>query len=127
VSRAAMRCPRVARHARGETLANPRDSRGTRRSRSGDEGARPRYDASFALTDVVTCRRGRSFRLALTGPLRIRQVPAAPERLVELHVGDQTVAANLRERGLRRVELLQGLEHLEVVGQPLPRSSPSRP
>src|SRR5262249_25664422 len=32
---------------------------------------------------------------------------------------DETVAANLRERGLGRVELLLGFEDLEVTGEPL--------
>ena len=34
-------------------------------------------------------------------------------------MAEETVAANLRERVLGRVELLLSLEHLEVVGQPL--------
>src|SRR2546428_175081 len=58
-------------------------------------------------------------RFILTCPLGVRQAPPTTERLVELHVGEETVAANLRERVLRRVELLLGFEHFEVIGQPL--------
>src|SRR5439155_151338 len=58
-------------------------------------------------------------RFTLICPLGVRQAPAATERLVELHVREETVAANLRERLLRRVELLLGLEHLEVAGEPV--------
>src|SRR3989449_6160051 len=48
---------------------------------------------------------------SLTCPLGVRQAPPTTERLVELHVGEETVAANLRERVLRRVELLRSEEH----------------
>src|SRR3989454_1154546 len=58
-------------------------------------------------------------RFILTCPLGVRQAPPTTERLVELHVGEETVAANLRERVLRRVELLLGFEHFEIIGQPL--------
>src|SRR5213596_3985959 len=58
-------------------------------------------------------------RFILTCPLGVRQAPPTTERLVELHVGEETVTANLRERILRRVELLLGFEHFEVIGQPL--------
>src|SRR2546422_6158475 len=50
-------------------------------------------------------------RFILTCPLGVRQAPPTTERLVELHVGEETVAANLRERVLRRVELLRSEEH----------------
>src|SRR5437879_5891453 len=52
-------------------------------------------------------------------PLSVGQAPAAAERLVETDVGEKTVTANLRERVLRRVELLLGFEHFEVIRQPL--------
>src|SRR5438309_9811579 len=58
-------------------------------------------------------------RFIPTCPLGVRQAPPTTERLVELHVGEETVAANLRERVLRRVELLLGFEHFEIIGQPL--------
>src|SRR5881628_93249 len=58
-------------------------------------------------------------RFILTCQLGVRQAPPTTERLVELHVGEETVAANLRERVLRRVELLLGFEHFEIIGQPL--------
>src|SRR5216683_6569279 len=54
-----------------------------------------------------------------TVPLRIRQAPAAPERLVELDEGEEPIAPELRQRPLRREELLLGLEHLEVVCEPV--------
>src|ERR1700675_1342428 len=57
--------------------------------------------------------------LVLTGPLDIGQVPPAAEGLVELDIGGQPIAADLRERRLRRIELLLGLEHLVVAGQAL--------
>src|SRR5207244_4004771 len=58
-------------------------------------------------------------RLLLVPPLSVGQAPATAERLVQANMGKETVAANLRERVLRRVELLLGFEHLEVIGQPL--------
>src|SRR5438094_3156671 len=48
-------------------------------------------------------------------PLSIGQAPPAPQRSVEADVGQQPVAADLRQRVLRRVELLLRLEHLEVA------------
>src|SRR5438132_50501 len=57
--------------------------------------------------------------LLLPLPLCIGQAPATAEPFVELHVRDETVEADLRERVLRRVELLLGFEHFEVIGQPL--------
>ena len=54
-----------------------------------------------------------------TRPLRIAQVPAATERLVELGVSYETIGANLGERVLRRIELLLSFEHLLVAGQAL--------
>src|SRR5438445_3671168 len=57
--------------------------------------------------------------LLLIRPLSVGQAPAAPERLVEPDMGEKAIAADLRQRVLRRVELLLGLEHLEVVGEPL--------
>src|SRR2546422_304811 len=60
-----------------------------------------------------------------TVPLRIRQAPAAPERLVELDIGEEPIAPDLRQRPLRRVKLLLGLEHLEVVCEPV-AGSPCR-
>src|SRR5712664_299356 len=59
-----------------------------------------------------------SFRLVV--PLGIGQAPAAPERLVELDVREEAVAPDLGQRVLRRVELLLGLEHLEIAGEPMP-------
>src|SRR3989475_11520999 len=58
-------------------------------------------------------------RLLLVLPLSVGQAPATAECLVQANMGEETVAANLRERVLRRVELLLGFEHLEVIGQPL--------
>ena len=34
-------------------------------------------------------------------------------------MGEKPIAADLRQHVLRRVELLLGLEHLEIVGEPL--------
>src|SRR2546426_7686983 len=57
--------------------------------------------------------------LLLVLPLSVGQAPATAECLVQANMGEETVAANLRRRVLRRVELLLGFEHLEVIGQPL--------
>src|SRR6266481_4443322 len=59
-----------------------------------------------------------SFRMVV--PLGIGQAPAASERLVELHVREEPVAPDLGQYVLRRVELLLGLEHLEIAGESLP-------
>src|SRR6266851_5739333 len=52
--------------------------------------------------------------LLLVLPLRAGQAPAAPQRLVEANMGEETVASDLREGVLGGVELLLGLEYLEV-------------
>src|SRR5262249_11701741 len=60
-----------------------------------------------------------------SGPLRVGQAPPAAESLVELDIGGEPIAADLRERRLRRIELLLGLQHLVVAGQAL--AGPARP
>src|SRR2546425_13213176 len=85
-------------------------------------------DGAVHVSHPFRCDRGRPAdsslassgpRFILTCPLGVRQAPPTTERPVELHVGEETVAANLRERVLRRVELLLGFEHFEIIGQPL--------
>src|SRR5215813_469042 len=49
--------------------------------------------------------------------LGILQVPAATERLVELHVGKEPIEPDLRLRVLGWEEPLQGLEDFEVAGE----------
>src|SRR5213593_1064536 len=41
-----------------------------------------------------------------------------PEGLVELDAGEEPIAPDLGQRALRREQLLLGLEHLVVAGQP---------
>src|SRR5262245_49886007 len=45
-------------------------------------------------------------------------LPAAAERAVELHDIGQLTKLGLHQRLLRRIELLLGLQHLEVARQP---------
>src|SRR3989442_12883979 len=58
-------------------------------------------------------------RFILTCPLGVRQAPPTTERLVERHLGGEKVAANLRDRVLRREGLLLGFVQLDIIGQPL--------
>src|SRR5207245_7176495 len=105
----------------------------SRQDRAGPEvhpylnGKRPgKEDHHAVLDESVRHRRyvwisfGHLLRLGLALPLSVGQAPAAPQRPVEANMAEETVAANLRERVLGRVEVLLSLEHLEVVRQPLP-------
>src|SRR5262249_42226691 len=48
---------------------------------------------------------------------RVGEVPAAAERLVELHVGEEPVQARGRLGLLDGIELLLGVENLEIAGK----------
>src|SRR5262245_44320826 len=78
--------------------------------------AMPTMEALQARALAAGSRRRRP-RLARR--LRILDVPAAAEGLVELDVRDQAVQANLGLGVLRGVELLLRVEHLEVAGEPV--------
>src|SRR4029450_1824102 len=67
---------------------------------------------------AVSFRRLLSRNFVLSGSLCIGQLPAAAEGLVERDVRGEPVAPDLRERLLGREELLLGLEHLVVAGEP---------
>src|SRR5438445_8388435 len=81
------------------------------------------FESMFAVRRPVRTRVFRhsiaaSLRLVL--PLVIGQAPPAPERLVEPDVREEPVAPDLGQRVLRWIELLLGLEHLEIAGEPVP-------
>src|SRR4029453_2784702 len=58
-------------------------------------------------------------RCLRTRPLSLAQTPASPKPLVAANMAEEAVTTNLRECALGRVELLLGLEHLEIIGQSL--------
>src|SRR4030095_424880 len=78
---------------------------------SGAAECMPVPRAAFYSTTPARCLR--------TRPLSLAQTPASPKRLVEANMADEAVTTNLRECALGRVELLLGLEHLEVTCEPL--------
>src|ERR671922_3060513 len=63
----------------------------------------------------------RLWRLALrlwSAPLRVGEVPAAPEDLIELDIGEQPVGADLGQLVFGRKQQLLGFEHLVIIRQP---------
>src|SRR5712691_1739431 len=97
---------------RTATTCRPRSG-----SRCRDRPGGARSDRAYRYPSSLRTSSARL--LLLLRPLRVGQAPAAAERLVEPDVSEKPVAANLRERALGRVELLLGLEHLEVIGEPV--------
>src|SRR5438034_11010895 len=53
--------------------------------------------------------------LLTCGPGRLRRLPAAAERLVEVHDRNELIALGLCEGVLCRIEQLQGVQHLDVI------------
>src|SRR5262249_17588302 len=59
--------------------------------------------------------------------LFIREIPSSAERLVELDNDQTAVDLRLRQRQLRGIESLQGVENFDVAGQPFHVTHPGKP
>src|SRR5215471_14667503 len=59
--------------------------------------------------------------------LFIREVPSSAERLVELDNDQTAIDLRLRQRQLRWIESLQGVENFDVAGQPFHVTHPGKP
>src|SRR2546430_12868274 len=93
-----------------------RDSR-IRRTRESQRmsTSMPRLWTITHVARSATPSRARAVPLLTCGPGRLRRLPAAAERLVEVHDRNELIALGLCEGVLCRIEQLQGVQHLDVI------------